>query len=76
MEDVFERIPGYSNKEMVEKCAMILNILDTKIEKQVGRGKAVKTVLVNKYTTHKDVYNRAVNSLAYYKKLYEQENGI
>ena len=76
MKDVFERIPGYSNKEMVEKCAMILSILDTKIEKTTGRGKAVTTVLVKKYKTHKEVYDRAVNSLAYYKKLYEQENGI
>ena len=74
--DVFERIPGYSNKEMVEKCAMILSILDTKIEKTTGRGKNITTVLVKKYKTHKEVYDRAVNSLAYYKKLYEQENGI
>ena len=76
MIDVFERIPGYSNKEMVEKCAMVLGILDTKIEKTIGRGKNVTTVLVKKYKTHKYVYDRAVNSLAYYKKLYEQENGI
>ena len=76
MEDVFERIPGYSNKDMVDKCQMLLNILDAKVEKTVGKGKSVTTVLVKKYKTHKDVYDRAVNSLAYYKKLYEQENGI
>jgi len=76
MKDVFERIPGYSNEEMVEKCQMLLNILDAKVEKTVGRGKNTTTVLVKKYKTHKDVYDRAVNSFAYYKKLYEQENGI
>jgi hypothetical protein len=76
MDNVFERIPGYSNQEMVDKCQMVLKILDTKVEKTIGRGKAVTTVLVKKYKTHKDAYDRAVNSLAYYKKLLKEENGI
>lgn len=76
MEDVFERIPGYSNKDMVDKCQMLLNILDAKVEKTVGKGKNATTVLVKKYKTHKDVYDRVVRSLAYYKNLLKEENGI
>ena len=55
---------------------MLLNILDAKVEKTVGRGKNVTTVFVKKYKTHKDVYDRVVRSLAYYKNLLKEENGI
>lgn len=71
--NVIERDPCVSNKDMWDKCELLKKILDTKVERKVGRGKAVQTILVNKYSTYPDVYDRIVNSCEYYKKLYEDE---
>ena len=71
--DIIERDPCVSNKDMWDKCELLKKILDTKVERKIGRGKAVQTILVNKYSTYPDVYDRIVNSCEYYKKLYEEE---
>jgi len=70
---IVERSPCVSNKDMLEKCSLFLKILDTKVERTIGRGKAVDKVLVPKYKTHPDTYNKIVRSVQYYKRLYEEE---
>jgi hypothetical protein len=73
MMKIIERDPCVSNKDMWDKCELLRNICDAKVERKIGRGKSVETILVPRYKTHPDDYNRIVNSCEYYKKLYEEE---
>ena len=46
--DILEKPSYLSNEEMLERCLLLKKVLDAKIEKQIGRGKATKTVQVNR----------------------------
>jgi len=71
--DIIERDLGTSNKHMLDKCIMLKKILDVKVERKVGRGRNIETILVNKYDNDNDNYRRIVNSIEHYQKLYEEE---
>lgn len=67
---IIERTPGMSNLEMWEQCELLKKILDTKVERTIGRG--TKT-LVNKYDTHQSHYTKISNSVTHYKNLFMTE---
>ena len=67
---IIERVPGLSDIDMWERCELLKKIVDTKVSRTVGRGKAIITVQVNKYNTHPDQYNKIINSVTHYKKLF------
>ena len=64
---------GVSNKDMWEHCELLKKILDSKEEVSRGRGKAAHKVMVNKYSFHKEDYDRIASSCTHYKKLYMDE---
>ena len=55
---------------MWERCELLKKIVDTKVSRTVGRGKAIITEQVNKYNTHPIQYNKIINSVTHYKKLF------
>lgn len=67
--DIIERTSGVSDFDMWVHCELLKKILDQKKERKVGRGKAVQTILVNKYPRNKHYY-RIENSCRYYKEKY------
>lgn len=70
---IIERTPGMSNLEMWEQCELLKKILDTKVERTIGRGKGVTKILVNKYDTHQSHYTKISNSVTHYKNLFMTE---
>jgi SNF2-related domain len=73
MTDVFERRHYYSNTDMIKQCELIKSVLSTTKEVKEGRGK--KAVMVKKplYPNDKDLLDKAIRSIEYYKKLHELE---
>lgn len=71
--NVIERTPGLSNLAMWEHCELLKKILDTKVERTVGRGNATIKQQVNKYSTHPSHYNKIANSVTHYKNLFMTE---
>ena len=55
---------------MWERCELLKKIVDTKVSRTVGRGKAIITEHINKYNTHPIQYNKIINSVTHYKKLF------
>ena len=58
---IIDRTTGMSNLAMWERCELLKKILDTKVERTIGRGKAIIKQQVNKYQTHPDKYNKINN---------------
>jgi hypothetical protein len=71
--DIIERILCVSNKDMWEYCKLLGKIVDTKVERKIGRGKSIETVMVPKYRTYDADYNRIINSCEHYKNLFMEE---
>ena len=71
--NVIKRTPGLSNLAMWEHCELLKKILDTKVERTVGRGNAIIKQQVNKYQTHSSHYNKIANSVTHYKNLFMTE---
>lgn len=71
---VIDRNLGVSNKDMWEHCELLKKIINTKVERKIGRGKAIETIYVNKYSTYKEDYDKIIKSCEHYKKLFMQEN--
>ena len=67
---IIERVPGLSDIDMWERCELLKKIVDTKVSRTVGRGKAIITEQVNKYNTDPIQYNKIINSVTHYKKLF------
>ena len=73
---IIERVPGLSDRDMWERCELLKKIVDTKVERTIGRCKGFAKILVNKYDTHKIHYNRIINSCNHYKKLFMGNTAI
>lgn len=67
MNKLIERIPGYSNSDMVEYCETLKRITLSTKDIKVGRGKAVETIKVSKYGNDPDVVKKIIDSCEYYK---------
>ena len=65
--EIVERIPGYTNKQMAESCAKMIEIVTEKVDVKTGRGKNVKTHSELKYKGSKDVIKRLELSYEFYK---------
>lgn len=70
---IIEIHPGLSNKDMWEHCELLRKIVDTKVERKIGRGKAIETIYVKKYSTYKEDYDRIIKSCEHYKQLFMNE---
>lgn len=64
---MIERIPGYSNEDMVEYCETLKRIILSTKDVKVGRGKAIETIKVPKYGNDPDVVKNILDSCEYYK---------
>ena len=73
MEDIITRVPGCSNREMLEKVGLLKGIIESGKFVEVGRGKNKETMFVHKHKTEEEVSNRIINSYEYYKGLVEKE---
>jgi hypothetical protein len=73
MTKIVERIPAYSNKEMMDYCQMLGSILNQTYDTKVGRGKKVETIKLKKYKTDQDILDKISRSYEHYKKLNQME---
>jgi hypothetical protein len=71
--DLIERIPAYSNLDMLKRCEVLYGIIMDTREVKVRRGNKSSTERVLKHYVAKDVVDRLERSLEYYKKLHEHE---
>lgn len=71
--ELIERIYGYSDKQMADRCRGYLSVLSATETKSLGRGKR-GTRQVFKYIQDKDVMERIKRSIEYYQKLVECES--
>lgn len=67
---LIERIYGYSDKQMADRCRGYLSVLSATETKPRGR-KGTKQVF--KYSQNKDVIERIKRSIEHYEKLVESE---
>ena len=73
---VVDRISGYSDEMMYNQSRLLHDIVFKTTKQKVGRGKNSKVVEVRKYSTVSTVDERAIESLAYYKKRMEDPTEI
>jgi len=66
--ELIERIYGYYDEQMADRCRGYLSVLSATEIKPLGRGKK-GTREVFKYYQDKDVINKIKNSIDYYQKL-------
>ena len=67
MTKLIERIPGYSNSDMVDYCETLKKIILSTKEVKVGRGKAIETIKVSKYGNDPEIVQKIIDSCEYYK---------
>ena len=72
MNDIIQRIPGYSNKWMLDHCETLKRVMLTTKEVKVGRGKTARIDQVLKYND-KPVTERIIKSCEHYLKLHTQD---
>ena len=70
--ELIERIYGYSDKQMADRCMGYLSVLSATEIKPLGRGKK-GTREVFKYHQDKEVIERIKRSIEHYQKLVESE---
>lgn len=70
---LIERIYGYSDKQMADRCNGYLSVLSATETKSLGRGRK-GTKQVFKYSQDKDVIDRIKRSIEHYEKLVECES--
>lgn len=71
-EDIIERVLGFNDYEMWQKCELLRTIINLSVERKEGRGKNIKTVKEPKHYTPSNVRKTIERSCEYYKNLYEQ----
>lgn len=71
-EDIIERVPGYNDYEMWQKCELLKKVINISVERKEGRGRNVKTVTELKHYIPSKVRQTIERSCEYYKKLYEE----
>lgn len=74
MKEIIERIPSYTNDDMLNYCETLKSIVTQSHETKLGRGKKAEIVRLPKYNVHQDVIDKIVRSCEYYKKLNEMKN--
>jgi len=74
MKEIIERIPSYTNDDMLHYCETLKSIVTQSHETKLGRGKKVEIIKVPKHKVDQDVINKIVRSCEHYKKLNQMEN--
>ena len=65
--EVFERKPYFSDEEMYRSMQRLDRVINSKVEKTIGRGRAARKIQVNKYQdVDQVVRDRIQHSLEYY----------
>ena len=70
---VIERLPGYSNKMMLERSELMQKVMLQKVPVKVGKGKTARIEYELKYKSNKDIISRMEKSIDYYKNLHQHE---
>lgn len=74
---IIERRAGYSDEMMYKQCELLYSILNKTVDKKVGRGRAARTIKVKKFPkVSKEVQDRAIESLNYYKERMKTKSTI
>jgi hypothetical protein len=67
MEDIIERILGYSNEDMAAYCQRLINVITATKKKKIKVGRNVEEIEVPKYEKDKNIVERTIRSYEYYK---------
>ena len=71
--EICERVTGYSDKMMFDRCNSFLTVMKKKYSKKVGRGRNTKIMQFNKYSNLQDRIEVMERSAEYYKKKMEKK---
>lgn len=74
MKKIIERIPSYTNEDMLHYCETLKSILTQTYDTKIGRGKKSQTIKIPKHNVDQDIIDRLLSSCEHYKKLNEMEN--
>lgn len=70
---VIERLPCYSNKNMLAYSKQLYKVMTQKVPIKVGKGKAARIEYELKYKRNGHIIDKMEKSIEYYKNLYEHE---
>ena len=73
---ILERRHGYSDKEMLEHCKMLSNIINKTKDVPVGRGKTATIVKMRKHNVDKETIDTIDNSVKHYEHLANNPNSF
>ncbi len=71
-----ERVLGYSDEMMYKQAVLLHGIVFQTTKQKVGRGKTAKYIDVRKYEPLKEIDERAIQSVAYYKEKMKDQSEI
>lgn len=71
--EICERVTGYSDKMMFDRCNSFLTVMKKKYSKKVGRGRNTKIMQFNKYSNLQDRIEVMERSAEFYKKKMEKK---
>jgi hypothetical protein len=71
--EVIPRIPGLSNKEMLDRCIVSRDICLKTVDVKVGRGKGIEVVKKLRYNTPPDALSLIIKSCEHYERLHKQD---
>lgn len=74
--EVIERLPGFSNKDMVRYCELLKSVAIMEVQVKEGRGRNVRLVTQYKHNIPNDIRDKIINSCEYYKTAKEVKNTI
>lgn len=66
MSNILERVPGYSDEMMVERCDRLISVMSKTIEVKVGKGADTQTIEVMKYKDDGNILDMLHKSRDFY----------
>ena len=73
MSEIVERISGYTDQQMLDRCLSFQKVLSKTETKHTGRGRNVRHYEKLKWEGAKDALDRVNRSIEHYKKLIEKK---
>ena len=70
--EIIDRVPGYNNYEMWQRCELLKKVVTQTVEVKEGRGRNVEIYRKYKHNTPIETIEKIIRSCEYYKQLYEK----
>ena len=74
--EIVERIAGYTDAMMYNRCCVYARIMHTTIEKKIGRGKSAEVESKLKYKTEQAQLDKINRSVKYYLEQMRKEGKL